>query len=208
MITHQRHPGLAAVATAMGRPGVLPAGRATAGFTMIELMIVIGIMAVVMSISIPSFYRSLEKDTIRRATQVVLDASIEARSQAIITGQPHDLVILPGEGMLRPEPAVERVKTEEEMLLEEAEQFAAEMKAEQTGGVRKAVPGVLPEGIRIEFVGVNFVPDLQKLEEVRVRYYPNGTGDEFTMVIRSDQNEWRKFTLDVATALMKWEVLK
>lgn len=177
-------------------------------FTMIELMIVIAIMALVMAISIPSFYRSLEKDTMRRATKVILDTCTAARTQAIITGRPHDVVILPADGVLQTEAVRSREPTDEELRIEEMERMARET-GEPGGDLAWAEePGALPEGIRIEFVGVNFVPDLQKAGQARVRLYPNGTGDEFTMVIRSDQNEWRQFTMDVATGIIKWEALR
>jgi prepilin-type N-terminal cleavage/methylation domain-containing protein len=184
------------------RPGLRPGGRA---FTLIELMIVIAIMAVVMSLSIPTFYRSLEKDTIRKATRDILDVCADARAQAIISGRPCDLVIRPGERMLLPQLAPAEGQSGEEMLLAELERRFSEASGEEGGG---KVPGMLPEDIAIMFIGVNFMPDLQNFEEVRVRFYPNGTGDEFTLLIRSDRNEWRKFTMDVATAVINWEVVK
>lgn len=184
------------------RPGFRPGGRA---FTLIELMIVIAIMAVVMSLSIPTFYRSLEKDTIRKATRDILDWCADARAQAIINGRPCDLVIRPGERMLLPQLAPAEGQSGEEMLLAELERRFSEASGEEGGG---KVAGMLPEDIAIMFIGVNFVPDLQNFEEVRVRFYPNGTGDEFTLLIRSDRNEWRKFTMDVATAVINWEVVK
>jgi len=184
------------------RPGFRPGGRA---FTLIELMIVIAIMAVVMSLSIPTFYRSLEKDTIRKATRDILDWCADARAQAIINGRPCDLVIRPGERMLLPQLAPAEGQSGEEMLLAELERRFSEASGEEGGG---KVPGMLPEDIAIMFIGVNFMPDMQNFEEVRVRFYPNGTGDEFTLLIRSDRNEWRKFTMDVATAVINWEVVK
>ena len=66
----------------------------------------------------------------------------------------------------------------------------------------------LPADIAIMFIGVNFVPDLQNLEAVPVRFYPNGTADEFTLLIRSDDNAVRKFTMDVATGVLKWELVR
>lgn len=184
------------------RPGFQPGGRA---FTLIELMIVIAIMAVVMSLSIPTFYRSLEKDTIRKATRDILDLCADVRAQAIINGRPCDLVIRPGERMLLPQLAPAEGQSGEEMLLAELERRFSEASGEEGGG---KVPGMLPEDVAIMFIGVNFMPDLQNFEEVRVRFYPNGTSDEFTLLIRSDRNEWRKFTTDVATGVVHWEVVK
>jgi len=188
-----------------GRPDRCGGARA---FTLIELMIVIAIMAVVMSLSIPTFYRSLERDTIRQATQQILEVCNEARTQAILSGRPCDLVIQPSERMLTVQASPDPGQSEEERMLEEAEKAVARLAADQEGQPEAEDHGGLPEGIAIMFIGVNFVPDLQNAEAVPVRFYPNGTGDEFAMLIRSDQNDWRKFTMDVATGVVKWEVVR
>lgn len=193
------------------RPTNLAGACATAdrrGFTLIELMIVIAIMAVVMSLSIPTFYRSLEKDTIRRATQTILDRCADARAQAIINGRPCDLIIRPPDRTLTPHLAQDTTKTPEELLLEQAERAVTKANGNTDADAERAVDNSLPDNIAIMFLGVNFVPDLENAEAVPVRFYPNGTGDEFTMVIRSDRDEWRKFTMEVATGVVKWEVLR
>ena len=99
----------------------------------------------------------------------------------------------------------------EEMELSEEEYLAVEL--ETSLRQEEPEPPVLNEGtmklsdrIRILFVGVNFVPDLQESEMVGVRFYPNGTSDEFTMLIISERNESRLFQLDVPTALLSWKV--
>lgn len=185
------------------------AGGRSPAFTLIELMIVIAIMAVVMSLSIPTFYRSLEKDNIRQATQRILDLCVDARAQAIISGRPCDLVIRPLDRTLTPILAASAQPTGEGL---EAEAMLNSAGGLNLGGQEKDAGGEnenqLPDDILIMFLGVNFVPDLQNAEMVSVRFYPNGTGDEFTMLIRSDRNEWRKFTMEVATGVVKWEVIR
>ncbi len=59
---------------------------------------------------------------------------------------------------------------------------------------------MIPQNVQIELLGVNFV-ELQTAEEAKVKFYPNGTSDEFTIVLRSDRNEWRKISLDIITAI-------
>jgi prepilin-type N-terminal cleavage/methylation domain-containing protein len=184
------------------------AERPKAAFTLIELMIVIAIMAVVMSLSIPTFYRSLERDTIRQATQKVLDACSDARTQAILNGRPCDLLIRPQEGTLSPRLASDPDGAHNGGAGDATEPASPKPLAESSPKGNASGSAGLPPGIAIVFIGVNFVPDLQTAEEVPVRFYPNGTGDEFTMLIRSDQNEWRKFTMDVATGIINWEVVR
>ena len=66
-----------------------------------------------------------------------------------------------------------------------------------------AIPGlngVIPEDVTIEMLDINLL-EYNQSEYARVRFYPNGTCDELTLVLRSDQGEWRKITLEVTTGL-------
>jgi hypothetical protein len=64
--------------------------------------------------------------------------------------------------------------------------------------------GQFSEAIFIEMLDVNLTEHKDD-EEVRVRFYPNGTCDELTLILRSDKNEWRKISLEVTTALASVE---
>lgn len=65
------------------------------GFTLIEIMIVVSIMAIAMAIGIPSMFRMAEKDSLRQVVQDILEACQSARAQAILTGQTQELVVRP-----------------------------------------------------------------------------------------------------------------
>lgn len=60
--------------------------------------------------------------------------------------------------------------------------------------------GKLSEQIKIEMLDVNFWP-LKDEELAQVKFYPNGTSDEFTIVLNKDGQEWRKISLEVVTGL-------
>jgi prepilin-type N-terminal cleavage/methylation domain-containing protein len=68
------------------------------------------------------------------------------------------------------------------------------------------VPGsferrAFPDDIVIDILGVNFI-QLEKNEEARVHFFPNGTSDEFTILIHSTSDgAYRKIYLDTVTAL-------
>lgn len=64
-----------------------------------------------------------------------------------------------------------------------------------------------PQNVWIEIMGVNFL-ELQDAEEARVRFYPNGTSDEFTIVLVSEEQEARQISLNVVTALAEVEVVR
>lgn len=138
------------------------------GFTLIEIMIVIAIMALVLAVGVPSIFRAAEKDSLRAVVNGIVEACSMARAQAILTGQTQELVIRPLDGTV--------------------------------SAPGMSDPVIIPNFVQIELLGVNFV-ELQTAEEARVRFFPNGTSDEFTIVLRSDKNEWRKISLETVTAL-------
>ena len=71
------------------RPGAEPQGdaiRAQAGFTLLELMAVLGLMALLLGLVLPSLLRSWEREK-NRATLRELTATLRtARSEAITRG--------------------------------------------------------------------------------------------------------------------------
>ena len=72
-----------------------------------------------------------------------------------------------------------------------------------------SVSATLPESVLIELLNVNFGEELKEAEEARVHFYPNGTSDEFTIVINSKvEDKATKISLEVVTALTDVEVLR
>lgn len=64
----------------------------------------------------------------------------------------------------------------------------------------------LPDGIAMEAIGINLM-DFSQTEESRVRFFPNGTCDELTLVLHSGA-DWRKITLEFSTGIADAEPLK
>jgi prepilin-type N-terminal cleavage/methylation domain-containing protein len=150
-------------------------GGASAGFTLIEIMIVVAIMGLTFSIGLPSFVHAFKREGMRKVEKDLLDACREARAEAIMKDHPVDLVFHP----------IDRTFE---------------------------VPGVfpqaqLPDDVTIDILGVNFI---QKESEdiARIRFYPTGTSDEFTILLHSTAGEYRKYSLDTVTALTVIEVVK
>lgn len=174
-------------------------GRARAAFTLLEIMIVVGIAALVMTISIPFVQRTLRRDAVVQAVRVVEDACHSARAMAIFGNGPSDLVIGVGDGAFRVDASG-------------ASSRPSSVDPE-TGARKPAIPppkpfaGALGEDVVIELLAVNFV-EARAEDEVRVRFHPNGTSDEFTMVMRIGTKAWRKVTLDIMTGLPKTEIIR
>ena len=64
----------------------------------------------------------------------------------------------------------------------------------------EGISGLLPNDVTIEMVAVN-LREYKEEDTVTVRFFPNGTSDEMTVVYRSAKNEWRRINLEVTTGL-------
>lgn len=158
----------------------------------------------IMGIGLPSFLNLLSKDTLRQAVSDVDEICREARAQAIIKGVPTELCfntqdrVFSIATLATPVPAIAP-----------ASEFA-----DAPPAAAPAPPGKTPltkhlsEDLVIEMLSVNF-QEYKDEEEARVRFYPNGTCDEFTIVLQWPEKQlFRKITLDIITALPDVEVIK
>jgi type II secretion system protein H len=160
-----------------------------AAFTLIEVMVVVGIMGLIAAMGIPSMYRLLQKQGMRKATSDVVEVCALARARAILTGQPAEVTFYPlerrlvagggsaggGEGQTAPNPT-----------------------SALPGGTGGSVQ--LPDEITIEMLDINLA-EYRESEWARVRFFPNGTADEMTLILRSAKNEWKKITIEPTTGL-------
>jgi len=64
----------------------------------------------------------------------------------------------------------------------------------------------LSEKVLIELMDINKLPhEFRDDDMARVRFFPNGTCDELTLILVSDQNERREITLEITTGLASVE---
>jgi len=165
---------------------------------------VCGIMAIIMAIALPSFYKEAHKDSIRKAVADISEACSTARARAVLNGvtaevrlRPRDRTISVVEGSAPP-PGKSFSSFG----------FEGDQVVEHASGGASVFSAKISDHILIEFVGVNLIPDLQGLDEVTCLFYPNGTSDEFVVLLRSDQGEIRKVTTEVVTGIADVEVIK
>lgn len=160
-------------------------------------------MAIVIAMGMPAIYRALRQEGIRKACADLMEGCTQARAQAILQGVPTDLVIRSEDGQLSvqsaPEPA-RRPRNELTINLADGTSHYGQPQ-------RTAFSGRLPDNVGVQMLDVNF-RDHMEFEEARVRFYPNGTSDEFTIVLRSEEGEIRKISLEVVTGLPTMEVLR
>ena len=170
------------------RTNALPASRA---FTLIEIMLVVGILALVLTMGLPAIYRSLKLAPFPQAMSDVLEACNNARQRAILQGGTMAVVIRAEDGQINVRPVGGVVTT-----------------AVAPPGSSSAIfTARLGKEVGIAMLDVNLL-DQMEATEARVRFFSNGTSDELTLVLQSDKGEMRKITLEPMTGHAEVEVLR
>ena len=174
------------------------AGNARA-FTLIEIMIVMAIVAIIMATGVPSMMRAMEKDELAKAVNDVIEGCKTARDRAILQGVPWVFTVTSETGQLNVEAAPREIRRTE------AEPAASE--SEETGGAGASskipaapysgFPRKLGEDVMVQLIDVNFVSYMDA-PEARVRFFPNGIADEFTIVV-AFKGKQRSVTVDIVT---------
>ncbi len=196
------------------------------GFTLLEVMIVVGIAALILAISVPFVQRTFKRDAVYKAVHVVEDAIMNARSTAIFNNSATDLIIRPEDrsfsvqANVAPPPASSLMNQgmNPDWDAVEGDPDGRGPVSGQGQGQRgkardfsrhapKPFSGSLEEDVTIELLDVNF-QEYRDREEARVRFHPNGTSDEFTIVMKIGATAVRKITLDVVTSLPTLETLR
>ena len=175
------------------------------GFTLIEIMMVVGILGMVLAMGMPAFIRSIRRDPLRQAVSDIEEACSKARAAAILRGSPAELVIRAEGGQLNVVPARED-SAEQTAASVEALGQPAEPSADKAASQSPVFSARLNENIAVTLLYVN-LKDQMEAEETRVHFYPNGTSDEFTMIVQAG-NGMRKISLECVTALATVEVIQ
>jgi prepilin-type N-terminal cleavage/methylation domain-containing protein len=185
--------------------GVRQAASPRSAFTLVEIMIVVAILGVVLGFGIPSMFRAMNREGIRAATSDVLEACAKARAAAILSGAMVELQIIPESRQFSVQSA--SVPESQGAVLDPLPELEGEGEAPPPKPAFAPYSVTLSDTIFIELLDVNFL-ESKDAEQVRVRFHPNSTADEFTIVLRSQSDEWRKISIEVTTALATLEVIK
>ena len=164
-------------------------------FTLIELMVVVAIMGIILTAGIPSLYKLMQKEGMRKVTSEIVEVLSKARAQAILRGVPTDVVFHPREHRL--EVAGAAAPSADGGGPVAGTDVAADKPSVTPGAGQVAV---VPDDFVIEMLDIN-LSEYKESEWARVHFYPNGTSDEMTLVLRSPKSEWKKISLEVTTGL-------
>ena len=177
-----------------------------AAFTLIELMVVVAIMGIVLTISVPFMHNAISGNRgMNGAVKMVQEACSTARAWAILHQSPQELRIHPGDGTFEVGAASGEAsrmdRLESKNLAGEEWRMANEPAVPSPAKGGGSFSAKLPEGVVIEGLGVNG-EDWTEDQAAVVRFYPNGTSDEMTVILyRAETNERRNVWLEVITAL-------
>ena len=162
-------------------------------FTLIEIMIVVAIMGIVMTMSVPIVYKVWHKAPMRKAVSDIVEVCSHARARAILQGTMTQVTFHPKENRLELSGVAGPARTGGEDS--GAAAFVAPA-ATGSGLSAKLDPQIIIETLDINMSGMEF----NDAESATVRFYPNGISDEMRMIL-FDGRERMGIELEITTGL-------
>ena len=179
------------------------------GFTLVEIMVVIGILTMVLALGAPSFVRIIKKEPLRQAASDLVEGLSHARAQAILQGATTEFVLRATDGSMTVQLAPERGLEATNAFVEFNYPTESSPEVKPTASAESTMPPFsarLHPDIAVALLYVN-LRDQMQAEETHVRFHPNGTSDDFTILIESRAG-MRKVFLDSITGLADMEVIR
>ena len=194
------------------------------GFTLIEILVVVAIMAIVLTVGIPFMNNSLNGGKgMNRAVKDVQEACKTARELAILTQTPQELRIRNGDDGTYLEVGPARIaggamNRREQYLKSLAERqgqgFSPDVEGREWRMQDRPSSGVqrggsfsikIPDSVGIEAILANGF-DMTETGSASVVFRPDGTCDELNMILtRPESNEERQVWLEITTGYVEVE---
>ena len=170
----------------------MPCRRASlVAFTLIEIMMVVAIVGLVMTMGVPSILRAKRQEPMRKAVNDVMEICSHARAQAILHGVTMAVVFHPQSG---------------QVALASVETAGPTGDSKPSAGASSLNSAQFADSITLDMLDINLL-EYKDADDARVRFFPNGTSDEMTLILHSG-DQYRKITLEVTTGLASMEVMR
>lgn len=177
-----------------------------AAFTLIELMVVMGIISVLCSIGIPAVFRAIQKrDPLTESVSDLVEACAQARATAILRCTPMVLKFHPYEYTFQVEEMPRDINESINWGNAATLSTGSAPKSSMRGAPYKSDQYRLHDEVEIEMLDVNMTEHMDD-DLVISRFFPNGTADLLTVVL-SWQGEFRRVTVDIVTGLADFDNL-
>jgi prepilin-type N-terminal cleavage/methylation domain-containing protein len=169
---------------------------ARAGFTLIEIMVVVGIMAIVMTMSVPIVYKTWHKEALTKAVTDIVEVLSTARARAILKSTKTEVIFHPKEGRLEVSGAGGSKPSDYS--------GGGMVEVNMAGSSSSGTSAQLSNRVQFEMLDVNLT-EYRDADEAKVRFYPDGRCDELTIILLSDGGERREISLELTTSLANVE---
>ncbi len=177
----------------------VPRLSGVSAFTLIEIMVVVGIMGLIMALGVPLVYKVWHKAPMNKAVADVVELCSNARARAILQGAPTELIFHAGDATIRVQnAAISRPAQPTDQPAPTP--VPAPASPPSLPGAGSGLAAQLPDSVAISKLYVSGI-DCMDFEIARVRFFPNGTSDELILQLLSDRGERVEITLEVTTAL-------
>ena len=171
-------------------------------FTLIEIMMVVGIMGLMMTIGVPAILRATRQGSMHKAVNDVMEICSHARAQAILQGVTTTVVFHPQSRQI----AIAGVETANSTDNSAQSIIPIEQSKPSTSGVSSLNSAQFAADITIDMLDINLL-EYKDADEAYVRFFPKGTSDEMTLVLHSG-GQYLKITLETTTGLTSVEVIR
>ena len=154
-------------------------------FTLVELMVVVAVMGLLIGISIPAFRKIMNKAPLEQGISDVETLCRQARAEAIIKQRAMDVVLN---------------ETEEIVALTTAARVINALDPFTDLVIKTTEETQIIDRVTLEVDLQIEVPKADKftLDEIRIRFYPNGTSETLELRVVGDSGAYR-LTLDPVT---------
>ena len=181
-----------------------PGRTAVSAFTLIELMVVMGLMMIILAIGVPKMVQG-NRSPLGESLNAVMEACAAARRQAILSGGTSRVTIRAGEGEILTAGSgggKSSAQKDGDINSDMADFLDETPKPAPKPGGGAGFNGRIHDDVAIHGVFVNF-EDLMDEDQVEVKFYSNGTSDEFTIGMRHEFGDavLRFVQLDSVTGL-------